>query len=546
MQGCQQVLCHVNLYAFKKDIPSHLWKQTQKGKYPLAQRKSFNLNLHACMKDVRPDWLKQGQKQKKELVRLPIVVHGKGSSLQYAWDGQRLLLVKDLERNDAEGMNQWLKNCIKRMRFVTSSIFVPQQVQSNYIHYLKWKFVHRIFSSALQVQATQAMLQSIGIGAKRSLPSAAALNWVLKDGLGRLSKFIFTASLGPAFDADLKRVRFSTSVLFSLSIGVELLTLIFPQKFLLLATIANIAKSISMAAYVATSSAIHRSFAIADNLGDVSAKAQIQTVCFDNIGLALAASLNLLCKNNPRIEAVLPFVTYPFFSAIDLYAIYQGLKYVHLSTLNKARLEIIADKWLHSKAVPSAAEVSNMEGRQFFKCSGNRQWPLRIGSVNPKDGQAEVLISVMKSLRNKDKYFFCVELSNYGFLRKPQMGLLLCLHERAMAADIVMGMLQASYIRVALRSRENSLSLSMLPKREEDYINSRSVRSEDPVTLKPESVLTRDWQNLLEESKRYASVEVIPLLEQMKRSGWVVKHVLLSPSEQVTYSVLGEDGPSLA
>lgn len=50
-----------------------------------------------------------------------------------------------------------------------------------------------------------------------------------------------------------QRVRFSTSVLFSLSIGVELLTPAFPQQFLLLATLANVAKQISLASYLATS-----------------------------------------------------------------------------------------------------------------------------------------------------------------------------------------------------------------------------------------------------------------------------------------------------
>lgn len=51
----------------------------------------------------------------------------------------------------------------------------------------------------------------------------------------------------------MQRVRFSTSVLFSLSIGVELLTPAFPQQFLLLATLANVAKQISLASYLATS-----------------------------------------------------------------------------------------------------------------------------------------------------------------------------------------------------------------------------------------------------------------------------------------------------
>lgn len=50
----------------------------------------------------------------------------------------------------------------------------------------------------------QAMFRAIGIGYSRSLPAAAALNWVLKDGLGRLSRCIYTASLASAFDTNLK------------------------------------------------------------------------------------------------------------------------------------------------------------------------------------------------------------------------------------------------------------------------------------------------------------------------------------------------------
>lgn len=174
------------------------------------------------------------------------------------------------------------------------------------------------------------MFRAIGIGYSRSLPAAAALNWLLKEGLGRLSRCIYTASLASAFDTNLKvwlllhsniwserlssigfiyifmawnffiwgcckhctlvvllklnkvrnsviwtpcalecdsfrlqqliyllffhlkRVRFSTSVLFSLSLGVELLTPAFPQYFLVLASLANMAKQISLACYLAT------------------------------------------------------------------------------------------------------------------------------------------------------------------------------------------------------------------------------------------------------------------------------------------------------
>ncbi|KAF9618281.1 hypothetical protein IFM89_000916 [Coptis chinensis] len=81
---------------------------------------------------------------------------------------------------------------------------------------------------------------------------------------------------------------------------------IFPRYFSLLATVANIAKQVSLACYLATSSAVHRSFAEKDNLGALSAKSQTQSVCFDSLGLVLATLLNILCKNNQRLQAGLP------------------------------------------------------------------------------------------------------------------------------------------------------------------------------------------------------------------------------------------------
>ncbi|KAF8410600.1 hypothetical protein HHK36_003132 [Tetracentron sinense] len=333
--------------------------------------------------------------------RLPVTIRRSGRVSRYFWDGTYLQLVCfDGNASNSfafdDGLSKFFQFCSSRVR----NFFIPQQVHGNYMDYVKWKFLHRVFSSALQVLATQAMFRAIGVGYSRSLPSAAALNWVLKDGLGRLCRCIYTASLASAFDTNLKRVRFSTSILFSLSIGVELLTPAFPQHFLLLATVANIAKQISLACYLATSSAVHRSFAIVDNLGEVSAKAQIQTVCFDNLGLMLAALLNILCKNSQRLQAGLPFVVYPIFSAIDLFGIYQGLKHVHLQTLTKVglvhfyfstphlldlyvqdRLEFILDTWIQLGFVPSPAEVSKEEGLDFLWSKGEA-WQSTMANQN--------------------------------------------------------------------------------------------------------------------------------------------------------------------
>lgn len=79
-----------------------------------------------------------------------------------------------------------------------------QVVVSDYWEYVKWRAWHRLFSSMSSIFSTQSLLLAIGIGAKKSLPSAAAINWVLKDGLGRLGRLTVATKFGESFDADLK------------------------------------------------------------------------------------------------------------------------------------------------------------------------------------------------------------------------------------------------------------------------------------------------------------------------------------------------------
>lgn len=56
----------------------------------------------------------------------------------------------------------------------------------------------------------QSLLTAVGVGASRSLPAAAAVNWVLKDGLGRLGRLTTATSYGESFDSNLKVSSFSS------------------------------------------------------------------------------------------------------------------------------------------------------------------------------------------------------------------------------------------------------------------------------------------------------------------------------------------------
>lgn len=52
--------------------------------------------------------------------------------------------------------------------------------------------------------ATQSLLYALGIGATRSVAASAAVNWMLKEGLGKLARMGVATSYASNFDSDLK------------------------------------------------------------------------------------------------------------------------------------------------------------------------------------------------------------------------------------------------------------------------------------------------------------------------------------------------------
>lgn len=59
----------------------------------------------------------------------------------------------------------------------------------------------------------QALLSAIGIGSgDGSLPLAATLNWVIKDGLGQFGGVLFASMVNNQFDADPKKWRMISSL----------------------------------------------------------------------------------------------------------------------------------------------------------------------------------------------------------------------------------------------------------------------------------------------------------------------------------------------
>jgi len=161
------------------------------------------------------------------------------------------------------------------IRLLTSS-FIPEGVIPSYYTFIRWRIAQRYINAIVHVFGTQSLLLGLGIKNQNSLGLGAALNWVLKDALGKIVRMVWASKMGRKFDPDAKRWRFRSSLVFAAGNGLEVLTFVFPQLFLLWATLANSFKQMSMLTSSATRNALYNSFGdgARENIGDITAKGE--------------------------------------------------------------------------------------------------------------------------------------------------------------------------------------------------------------------------------------------------------------------------------
>ena len=292
-------------------------------------------------------------------------------------------------------------------RFATrvKDAFLPSRdaVTADYWDYARFRFVQRAASSCITVFATQQMLQAVGLGATRRLPAAAAVNWVLKDGLGRLGKLSVATNFGREFDSDVKRFRFTSSVVYDCSSFVEMITPFFPRRFLLLATVANVGKSVGITTANVVRAPIQRSFALEENLAEITAKTSAQQVLADNIGLAAAVAATGFTARlpDPRLRLALPLVAFAPLAAVDLYCIYRELKSVQLRTVNKERGEIIAEGFVRDGGrVPCARRVADAERLLIPARLDESTLPLKITGLGEACPTPDALAAALADVRD--------------------------------------------------------------------------------------------------------------------------------------------------
>lgn len=187
----------------------------------------------------------------------------------------------------------------------------PYTVSSDYAKYYRYLFVQNVAGSFSYMMSMTALLQAVGISSG-ALGAAAAVSWVMKDGLGAVGMIFAAKVLGDAntFDANTIRSKFRADILHNFGVALELLTMMFPGSFLLLASAANTVKGVAGLVTGACRASINQRMAIVNNLGDLTAKGHVQGLAAYLTGLCLGVGYDRLAPTlvewlGPRANEIL-------------------------------------------------------------------------------------------------------------------------------------------------------------------------------------------------------------------------------------------------
>lgn len=369
----------------------------------------------------------------------------------------------------------------------------PDSVTPAYVPYMTWRALKHFFGGAMGVFTTQTLLTSVGVSRNKATPGAVAINWILKDGAGRVGKMLF-ARQGKKFDYDLKQLRFAGDLLMELGAGIELATSAVPQLFLPLACAANVAKNVGAVTSTSTRTPIYKAFAKGENIGDVTAKGE----CVGNIADLLGTGLGIMIsKRNPSLVT-----TFAFLSCGYVLSSYQEVKSVVLHTLNRSRFTVAVESFLETGKVPSLKEGNSRE--QIFTFPWLRDRPVKLGS-RFKDAFVDPgLYIALEPLFEKERY-----MVTYNPVKNEVYALL---KDKAKSDDILKA---AFHGHVLLHSIRSSLKKQAISRKHNDTLSSIAV----PV----------DIQSLVAESCMMVSTAYSLFKYKAAEQGWMMSESLLNP-----------------
>ncbi|XP_059442768.1 protein root UVB sensitive 1, chloroplastic-like [Corylus avellana] len=328
----------------------------------------------------------------------------------------------------------------------------PHSVTSDYLEYSLWRGVQGIASQISGVLATQALLYAVGLG-KGAIPTAAAVNWVLKDGIGYLSK-IMLSKYGRHFDVHPKGWRLFADLLENTAFGLEMLTPSFPHLFVFIGATAGAGRSAAALIQASTRSCFYAGFAAQRNFAEVIAKGEAQGMVSKSIGIMLGIAL----ANSIGSSTSLALASFSVVTWIHMFCNLKSYQSIQLRTLNPYRASLVFSEYLLSGQAPPIKEVNDEEPLfpvlPFLNVNSSYKAQPHVLTSDAKDAASEIesrlqLGSKLSDIvHNKEDFLALLNLyRNEGYILAEHKGkFCVVLKESSSPHDMLKALFQVNYL----------------------------------------------------------------------------------------------------
>ena len=229
----------------------------------------------------------------------------------------------------------------------------PSSVSRAYPRYVGWQALHHSCSAANGALASAFLLYAAGLGSSTALPTAGAVNWIIKDGLGQMGTLLFAKSMSKNFDSSARLWYVLASIQLNIAIGLEISSIKFPDMFVLVASAANCMKGLAWMVGGATRTAFNVSFAKMGNIGDITAKATSQTICTSLLGTWIGLGVASFVHQDVGLASI----AYGILGSMHVLSAYKSATTVPLRTLNESRISLIAKNVVNGRGAPTPEDV---------------------------------------------------------------------------------------------------------------------------------------------------------------------------------------------
>eukprot|EP00775_Hariotina_reticulata_P012982 gene12982-13111_t len=241
----------------------------------------------------------------------------------------------------------------------------PASVTDDYLAYQLYTIPAHITGWLSSSLTTSSLLKAVGInaGPVGATAAAAAIKWIVKDGLGAAGRLLVGGRLGQEFDDDPRRWRMTAEAFTTAGLALEIATAIYPSQFLLLASLGNFSKALGKGMGKPVFRVIQTHFAATGNVGAVAAKEEVWEVSAQLAGYVASVLVLQSLQDAGSWQTVVGL--WAGVQAVHVGARYLALQQLRFPALNQKRASLLVAASVRALPLPTVAE-------------GNRQEPMLL------------------------------------------------------------------------------------------------------------------------------------------------------------------------